>query len=84
MVTLYTLCSPVEYFERVEHLQSQWKILFNPLFFSIKITFQLIVWLLPTFFWPGEPLPVEPIPPLNLVGGKFPEDPNAEAKGRYT
>ena len=42
------------------------------------------MWLLPTFLWPGEPLPVEPIFPLNLIGGKFPEDPNAEAKGRYT
>ena len=45
-----------------------------------KITFQLMLWLLPTFFWPGEKLPVEPLFPLNLIGSKFPADPNAEAK----
>ena len=40
------------------------------------------MWLLPTFFWPGEKLPVEPIFPFNLIGNKFPEDPNAEANTR--
>jgi hypothetical protein len=42
--------------------------LFVPHFALIfQITFQLILWLLPTFFWTGEALPVNPLFPKNKL-----------------
>ena len=44
---------------------------------SFQVTFQLILWFVPTFFWPGEPLPVEPV---SRVGDSGPVSKEAEER----
>ena len=60
---------------------------------SPQVTFQLILWFLPTFFWPGEPLPVQPtadaredffgIPPQDRIGNVITNFPETEFTAVY-